>query len=89
MESFFFPRKGSSQQKRAVEYIQLNIQSTDIQDKKMFEIGVLEFYHLHEIAKDKLKVLAGLDHVVHCFKIIWKRFPCVIVLFISFHEVKF
>jgi len=31
----------------------------------MFEIGVLEFYHLHKIAKDKLKVLAGLDHVVH------------------------
>src|SRR6218665_3553559 len=65
MESFFFPRKGSSQQKRAVEYIQLNIQSTDIQNKKMFEIGVLEFYHLRKIAKDKLKVLAGLEHVVH------------------------
>src|SRR6218665_1199824 len=31
----------------------------------MFEIGVLEFYHLHKIAKDKLKVLAGLYHVVH------------------------
>ena len=89
MESFFFPRKGSSQQKRTVEYIQLNIQSTDIQDKKMFEIGVLEFYHLHEIAKYKLKVLAGLDHVVHCLKIIWKRLPCVTVLFISFHKVKF
>src|SRR6218665_2830965 len=33
----------------------------------MFEIGVLEFYHLHKIVKDKLKVLVGLDHVVHFF----------------------
>ena len=31
----------------------------------MFEIGVLGFCHLHKIAKNKLKVLAGLDHVVH------------------------
>src|SRR6218665_1955293 len=31
----------------------------------MFEIGVLEFYHFLKIAKDKLDVLAGLDHVVH------------------------
>ena len=37
----------------------------------MFEIGVLEFYHLHKIAKVKLKALAGLDLVVHFYKIIW------------------
>src|SRR6218665_2497247 len=30
----------------------------------MFEIGVLKFYYLHKIAKDKLKVLTGLGHVV-------------------------
>jgi len=30
----------------------------------MFEIGILKFYYLHKIAKDKLKVLTGLDHVV-------------------------
>jgi len=33
----------------------------------MLEIGVLEFYHLLKIVKDKLKVLAGLDHVIHFF----------------------
>ena len=63
--------------------------STDIQNKKKFEIDVLEFYHLHKIATDKLKVLAGLDHTVHFLKIIWRRLPCVIVLFISFRKVKF
>jgi len=35
----------------------------------MFEIGVLQFYHLHKITKDRptLKVWPGLDHVVHFF----------------------
>jgi len=51
----------------------------------MFEIGVLQFYHLHEIAKVKLKVLAGLDLVVHFFKNHLERMPCIIVLFISLH----
>jgi|SRR6218665_746169 len=58
MESILFPRKGGSQQKQTGA-------STDIQNKEMFEIGVLKFYHLRKIAKDKLKVLAGLYHVVH------------------------
>ena len=31
----------------------------------MYEIGVLGFYHFLKIGKDKLKVLAGLDRVVH------------------------
>jgi len=30
----------------------------------LIEIGVVVFYHLYKIAKDKLKVLAGLDSVV-------------------------
>ena len=60
----FSPGKEAHRRNEQAHPLELNIQSTDIQNKKMFEICVLQFYYLHKITKDKLKVLAGLNHVV-------------------------
>jgi len=56
----------------------------------MFEIGVLEFYHLHKIAKDKLKVWAGLYHVVHFLTNHLETFAIALLSRspFSFHKVK-
>src|SRR6218665_457147 len=52
----------------------------------MLELGVLKFYHLHKIAQDKLKVLAGLYHVVHFLTNHLETFAiryCLVPLFFS------
>jgi len=76
----FSPGKEAHRRNEQAHPLELNIQSTDIQNKKMFEICVLQFYYLHKITKDKLKVLVGLNHVVPFCQIIWKRLPCVMEL---------
>jgi len=50
----------------------------------MFEIGVLEFYHPHKIAKDKLKVLAEKVNNIMLFTFD-KSYGNVCHAFFSFH----
>ena len=58
----------------------------------MFEIGLLEFGLLEfyiisiKLSKDKLKALAGLDHIVHFLANHLEMFAMRIVLFTSFHS---